>query len=470
MTAARRKPGRSLGTVLLAVTVATFAAVFVLSHSAAAAAPRDGAATARGPREPARDAPPEVLPTAPASPPTTAVAAPARRTASTVPAPGPTLGDLVVAVDAPSAQHPGVPVALTWTTAQLDSEALLQQSTDEHGVARFPRQLCTPRDPSGILCVDVGFPSIGAYALQLEPTTEQVRLWAPARGTVHIEVVEADGAPLRCAALAELRVLQATPPADRRHAFPIADGHADAEVEAAALSLLVQVGTRDGRRPEPIVITGPARADEIATCVIRLLPRTLFAARVLDPWGRAMADTGVEVWLADTPVRLDEGLPTDARGVVRFPGPTGAGGPPAALWLLAHDAEARQLHGTLLADLHAQAESWLGDVQLQESPLLVAGVCFDADRRPATEVQLVVQVEVPEARRRPHAFGSGAWRDLSLRPTTPAADGTFRIFGPPQAGARLRLRARGLLQPLVPFAEGASGVQFVLRRNGPFLR
>jgi len=413
---------------------------------AAAAAPSDAAAA--------------TSPTAASAP-----ASPAEvRTADEVldrPAP---LGDLVVAAETAASAAHGVPLALTWTTSALATEVVLERTTNDCATALFPRRLCTPRAANDVACIDLAFPSSGAHALQFEATIERLSVFVPDQGVLRIEVVEADGAPIGTTARGEVRVLHATPPADRRHFVELAGGRALA-VEAAGLQLELKVTTGDGRRAAPVVVTGPATPGEVVPCVVRMAPRARCSARVLGRDGGPLADEAVEVWAFDGPRRLEAGR-TDREGWLTFPAPVAGGrGFAGSLVFLANTKAGAVLHGALTADLQPSAGGTLGPVHLQDCVVLCAGTCFDAEGQRAPGLELIVQVERPAELRGRGPLADSLWLDLPMGAVRSGPDGSFLVLGPPQFGRRLQLRAAGKPQSGAPFVEGAQDLRFAPKRS-----
>lgn len=152
---------------------------------------------------------------------------------------GPSLGDLVVEVEAPLDQRAGIPLVLTRTGASGSTERVLELATDPRAQANVLRQFLQPGAEGGVLCVDFGFPTLGEHAVQVDAKSERAEFLLPERGWLAIEVLEADGAPLRAAAWAELRVLGATPPADRRHVCELVGGKVRAPLAATGLQMEV---------------------------------------------------------------------------------------------------------------------------------------------------------------------------------------------------------------------------------------
>lgn len=373
------------------------------------------------------------------------------------------LGDLLVVVEAPAGQGQDVPLALTWTATDNATEVVWEQPTDARATAHFPRRLCTPRERTVVPCIDLAFPSSGAHAMQFDATTERVSLFVPEQGNLRIEVVEADGTPIRAGAVAELRVLQTPPPAARSHFRGLTRGQTLVAMEAAGLLLEVAIRVADGRRSEAIVVTGPGAPGAVVACLVHMAPRALFSARILDRDCRPMANQDVEVWLAG-PLCLAHG-PTNGKGVVTFAGPPpGWRGQALPLVFLARREDGVALHATLAADLRSPAGGSLGSVRLQDCPLLCSGVCVDADGQPVPGLELVVQMERPAELRGHGLLRGSTWTDLTLRPVRGALDGTFRIYGPPQYGRSLKLRVRGQGDLAVPFVEGTPDVRVALPR------
>jgi hypothetical protein len=67
---------------------------------------------------------------------------------------GPSLGDLVVEVEAPLDQRPGIPLVLTRTSASGSTERVLELATDARAQANVLRQFLQPGAEGGVLCVD----------------------------------------------------------------------------------------------------------------------------------------------------------------------------------------------------------------------------------------------------------------------------------------------------------------------------
>ncbi|MFY9342314.1 MAG: hypothetical protein WAT39_07485 [Planctomycetota bacterium] len=372
------------------------------------------------------------------------------------------LGDLVVVAEAASSAPRDIPIVLTWTNRKLATEVVLTQRTDASASACFPRHLCTPHDDGAVACVDVGFPSTGAHALQLTAATGQLGLFVPDCGTLQITTVEADGSPLRAMALVEVRVGQATPPADRLHRRGLDGGRVLLTTEAAGLQFEVVVVTGDGRRSEPTFATGPATVGANASCVVRMPPRPMLSARVLDTHGRPFANTNVEVWLPAVPLQLDEGQPTNADGIVTFPRPRAwNGGAPLTFAFSADSGNGRRLHGSLVAAPQQIATTQLGAVRMQDDVLLVAGTCVDANGVPVAGLRLYVQTPRLPEQRRISAAGMSDWIDLAMNPVCTADDGTFRCTCAPWFGRPLRLRVSGL-PAFAAFVEGDANFKFVL--------
>tara|TARA_R110002072_G_scaffold25443_2_gene84981 strand:- start:43563 stop:44963 length:1401 start_codon:yes stop_codon:yes gene_type:complete len=374
----------------------------------------------------------------------------------------PLLPDLEVQVEAMGATPARQEVALTHTSADLGTNVILQRPANVAGRVRFARATCSPTEPGGVVCVDACFPTVGAYAMQLNDRSERAVVFLPEQGRVRVAVQEADGASLHGSARAELRVLTATPPADRLHVYEITGGHVDIPVEAAGLLLQLQIVTNDGRRAEPVTTTGPVLAAAETDCVVTMAPRKMFTARIYDPFGNPMAHATVGVSLARTTIRLDEGKRTDEFGVVEFPAPQRSTTQAWPLTIQARSRDGGLLQGQLLADLTPGAPKRLGDVWLQHTERLVAGTCVDEDGQPLANITLYVQLECAQQPLRDGFLGGDGWRDLGQRPTTTGADGTFSIYGPPPQGQPLRLRVRGRPDLLTPFAAHTDDLSIVL--------
>ena len=375
-------------------------------------------------------------------------------------------GALAVAVEAPLDHGLGIPLVLTCTSEHGVTERVLELATDAQAQATVLRQFLQPRGNGGVLCVDFAFPTLGEHAVQVDAASERAEFLLPERGVLAIEVLEADGAPLRGAAFAELRVLGATPPADRRHGCELVGGKVEVSLAASGLQLEVAVVLMDGRRIEPVVAAGPATADATAPCVLRLPKRPAFTARLLDPTGAPLANAPVVVRLEQGTSRLDAAPTTDAAGLVTFAAPLQPGGMPLPVVFAVRTAEGRQLFLNRDVELHDFAPTALGDLRLQQGVLLAAGRCLDAHGLPKVGALVFAQTETTfDQRRRPTR---GAWRDLALDAVATAADGTFHLYGPPQFGRRLRLSVRGAPSLVVPFVEGAPDVVVNLpgRRRG----
>ena len=380
---------------------------------------------------------------------------------------GPSLGDLVVEVEAPLDQRPGIPLVLTRTGASGSTERVLELATDPRAQANVLRQFLQPGAEGGVLCVDFGFPTLGEHAVQVDAKSERAEFLLPERGWLAIEVLEADGAPLRAAAWAELRVLGATPPADRRHVCELVGGKVRAPLAATGLQMEVKVVPMDGRRLEPMTVGGPAIAGAVAPCVFRLPPRPSFTARLLDPAGVPVGNAAVVAWLEQRPSRLDASPTTDAAGRITLAAPAQPGALPVPVLFLVRTAEGRQLFATRDTELHEFAPTDLGDLRLQACQLLAAGRCVDAHGVPKGGAAVFAQTETTfDTRRRPSA--RGGWRDLAMDAVVTDADGAFRLFGPPQFGRRLRLSVRGEPRLVVPFVEGAPDLAVSMpgRRRG----
>jgi hypothetical protein len=74
-----------------------------------------------------------------------------------------------------------------------------------------------------------------------------------------------------------------------------------------------------------------------------------------------------------------------------------------------------------------------------------------------------VQVERPAELRGRGPLADSAWLDLAMAPVRSAPDGSFRIYGPPQFGRRLQLRASGKPACAV-FVEGTPDLRFALAK------
>lgn len=370
--------------------------------------------------------------------------------------------DLLVQVEALGMAPTSKGLDLTRTTAELVSEVLLQRSADDHGCVRLARTASCAHQPGDVVCVDASFPTVGAYAMQVEPHSERMHLFLPEQARLRIAVEEADGASLHVAARAEVRVLTATPPADRMHTYAITNGQVDVPVEAAGLLLEVQIVTRDGRRAEPVTLTGPVQASSVTDCMVTMAPRTMFTARLHDALGKPLRHARVEVRLAYSSIRLDEGATTDESGIMSFPAPQLGREQAWPLHLLATSGTDRLLHAELLANLSPGAATMLGDVWLQATVPLVSGTCVDEDGKPLANTALLVQVERAEQRPPGGMFAPTPWWDLAQSPTVTDKFGAFTIHGPPSMGRPMRLRVQGRPDVITPFSAGATDLSLVV--------
>jgi hypothetical protein len=371
--------------------------------------------------------------------------------------------DLLVQVETLGTATTSKNVDLTRTTAALVSEVLLKRSADEDGSVRFARTASSASQPGDVICVDASFPTVGAYAMQVAPHREHIHLFLPEQARLHIEVEEQDGASLHAAARAEVRVLTATPPADRMHSYAITNGQVDVPVAAAGLLLEVQIVTRDGRRAEPVTLTGPVQANTVTDCMVTMAPRTMFTARLHDDLGKPLRHARVEVRLAYSSIRLDEGATTDEFGLMSFPAPQRGGEQAWPLRLLAKSGTGRLLHAELLANLAPGAATMLGDVWLQATVPLVSGTCVDEDGKPLANTALLVQIERTEQRPPGGIFAPTPWWDLAQSPTVTDHLGAFTIHGPPSLGRPMRLRVQGRPDVFAAFTAGTTELSLVVK-------
>ncbi|MGK0350252.1 MAG: hypothetical protein ACJAYX_000921 [Planctomycetota bacterium] len=406
---------------------------------------------------------PRALPVMVANPPHDHMARAALETSDTALA-NTTQKALQVQTETANGERAGIVIALTHTSQSMQTDLVGSLATDEQGRARLQRSWCQPRERGACVCVDAGYPTVGAYAVQLVADSEVVEVFLPARGRVHVTVVEHDGSPMRDAAVAEIRVVDATPPADRLHRYDVVAGRAEIEVECASLLLDVRVATLTGRAAQPQRIIGPATPDEVTELVVKLPPRAMFTARLLDAIGQPLCTAAVEVRLAGTSLQLAASS-SDERGVIQVPEPAHYFGRTARLWFRATSRDGQQLHGELVADLAPTGYQNLGDVWLREANLLVSGVCVDQHGSPLAGAMLTLQSPIPEEEQQARLLGGALfgsrWRDVAVGVIKVREDGSFAIYGPQQSGQQLRLQSRHLPSNVLPFVSGASDVRFV---------
>jgi hypothetical protein len=236
---------------------------------------------------------------------------------------------------------------------------------------------------------------------------------------------------------------------------------------ATSLQLEVAVMLMDGRRLEPLTVSGPAIGEAVAPCVFQLPSRPAFTARLLDPDGVPLGNAAVAAWLEQRPARLDAAPTTDAAGRITIAAPSQPGAMPLPVLFVVRTADGRQLFASRDTELHDFAPAELGDVRLQACQLLAAGRCVDAHGLPQAGALVFAQTGTTfDSHRRPVA--RSGWRDLALDAVATGVDGSFRLYGPPQFGHRLRLSVRGEPRLVVPFVEGAPDVVVNLpgRRRG----
>lgn len=375
----------------------------------------------------------------------------------------PAQSDLLVTVDTASASPENVLVALTVTNAQLQSTERQRAATDDLGRVRFGRQQCATANPDEVVCVDIGFPSTGAYAMQIDAETDELRFFAPDHGKLHLEFVEANGSRIRTPAILHVRVLAATPPANRMHTYEVMAGEVDIPVEASGLPLEVSATTHDGRHLEAQLIHGPASAGSITECVLRMAPRPMITARVLDANGQPAPNTQVQVHRKDSLLRLDEGLATDAEGRLEIPCPNSLSS--AQNWHLLLQCrldDGKLWYAEVAADLLPGSGQDLGDVWLRATEALVSGVCLNQALRARPGVMLRLQVHSDDTTDQHRIFGRDNFRNLPMDAVRTAEDGTFVIYGPPQHGRTLRIYAQGHPHTVMLIDAGAVNVEFVL--------
>lgn len=369
--------------------------------------------------------------------------------------------DLVVELEAPLLRCRHVPLVITETNERLQTVMRHRTRTDLDGRVTVARATCRSSDRRGVVCVDLEFPSSGAHAMQIEPDTDSVALWSPPRGRLQVEVREANGDLLLTEAIAQVRVVAATPPADRVHAIAIRRGTGSILLEAGELQLEVVVASHDGRQVAPIQVTGPALEGELATCTVRLPARPMFRLSLRDTAGKPMAATAIEFFCARLPASMPPRGRTDARGVVEFPAPANARvGELVPLVVTASMPNGELLYGTLATELHARAAGSLGELTMQVCDQLAAGCCVDADGQPMAGLRLLLLGE-RAAGERVELFGERQWRSRTIQQVVTHDNGKFRILGPPQ-GRRLQLREAGHSKGLATFVEGTTDLRITV--------
>ena len=162
----------------------------------------------------------------------------------------------------------------------------------------------------------------------------------------------------------------------------------------------------------------------------------------------------------------DVHLRTDATGGfrVQLRPPDDGELPESALWLTA-----RQGERTLLAELRLPADFGrgvveLGELALEDAPVLAAGRVVDTAGQPLHGARISVQYEEQWGDDPAQRY----WSNANGLESSSGPDGSFRIVGlPPQSDA-LRLVARhgSALPALLPFEQGATGLAIVLQGAG----
>ncbi len=364
---------------------------------------------------------------------------------------------LLVRVDAEPERARRVCLVMT-ETSRATPTVIESQRTDEGGETRFAP--CKTSDTTA--AVDFGFPTCGAYAQPIDATTRATTLVLPELGMLRLRVVEGEDSPLTQPATAEVRVLDAIPPATRTHIQLLADGQGCLVVEAAALDLEVRITTADGRVSQPVRVRGPAVVGGDSQCCIKLPAPRILRARLLDGRGQVLAQAKVAVHVEGSGARLAGDVIADQQGVVAFRAPASPGrGRNLGLMFLAHDATDRPWQGRAFVDLQPDASPMLGDVFLHEPPTIVAGVCVDRDGLPRSDVVLRLQAEQSMATDK-SGRRTDAWVDLPFAPVICQADGRFCALGNAPPDCRLRLIALGQNVPPHVFEAGAANVRVVL--------
>lgn len=342
------------------------------------------------------------------------------------------LGDVLVHVDGAAA---AVPLVVTRTQPDGATAVLERADTDALGTARLPRRWFG--DAAGVPCIDLAFPTLGACAAQVASDAARVDTWLPPLASLRVRVCEADGSPLLGTANVTLRVVTATPPADREHTWPTQAGAVTSVVEACGLQLVLQAMTSDGRRSEPLHATGPQHANVEALFELRLPDRPRFHLQLREPDGGQPAITSVQVLAQHGARRWPLAVAHGDDGAVTLVAPAKSPMMPVQLQLVVHLTDGTMLVGRHDAALHAFADKDLGTVLLEPAACLARGRCVDAANQPAAGQRLVVLSQQPQ-----HGATAPVWREVPGATAVVAADGSFVVHGP-QAAGHLRIVALG---------------------------
>ncbi len=315
--------------------------------------------------------------------------------------------DLVVIVR-DAAGGPVAAAIVRLVCQRLSATQMEGRMTEADGTARYEQlgsRMATSE--AAAWSVQVRLPFLEGLVRTLDPAViprEPLVFVLPPHGAVVVEVREADGRPVADGTGVALAVIPEGEPRelapidhDRRSGqlAPTKNGLARFAHVAPGTELQVSVERPGASAPAVAYGSGPLHAGEEARLVVLLgADEAVVLLRLIDPGGRPLADTEVDLQFNRTTVARhmasrSMSRTTDSDGRLRFELPT------------AHfEGDTRALHVSTLWDLWAEVdlsrsyppgETDLGDLVLAPPSLVVAGRVVDTAGRPVMRVQVSVE-------------------------------------------------------------------------------
>lgn len=297
---------------------------------------------------------------------------------------------------------------------------------------------------------------------------EVVDLRLPAASTIVVELLGPDGAPLQSPCSVALRVSKSSRPTPTtpRGLDDLCVLRADkplgqSTVEFAPIGLGLRFDLHVRFPDNDFDFQHQDAAGPFATSPHRIVVQTpawftVLAGRLVDEQGRVLPGLDPELFVAGARGRVEgERVKLDDAGRFELPLRLRNPSPPYSLEVQATRGELRFGRLIALPELAQGKRTDLGDVVVQELPVLARGTVRDDTGKPLPDVQVVVQVLRGEQ-----------WTEESFVRDRTDAEGAFTIYGEPRPlDLRLRASLRRHATEERPVAFGER-VELTLMRNG----